>query len=62
MRHDYREGRNLTDPNSYAARIKLGQEVAEVLRKNIVQAVKVDNAEDGTPTIQDDQGVWSEYN
>ena len=42
MRTEFRQGRSITEPKAYAARIHLGQEVADVLRKNIVQAVKVE--------------------
>ncbi|KAL5511537.1 hypothetical protein ACEPAH_4754 [Sanghuangporus vaninii] len=32
----------IDDPKEYAARIQLGREIADVLRKNVVQAVRVD--------------------
>lgn len=36
----YREGRSLTDEKQYEGNIRLAQEVALVLRKNVVQAKK----------------------
>ncbi|KAL5533034.1 hypothetical protein ACEPAF_4810 [Sanghuangporus sanghuang] len=43
LRKDFKECRSaIDDPEEYAARIQLGREIADVLRKNVVQAVKVD--------------------
>ena len=64
MRTEFRHGRSITEPKAFAARIQLGQEVADVLKKNIVQAVKVENQDSeppsSYPTVKDDEGVWSE--
>ena len=54
MRNDTIQGRELTDPAAYEANVKLAHEVADVLRKNIVQARRVD----GTSGNPDDE-VWS---
>lgn len=45
-------GRQVLDPLEYEARVKHAFEVAEVLRKNVVQAVKQGQGEDA---------AWSEY-
>ncbi|KAL5490414.1 hypothetical protein ACEPAI_5247 [Sanghuangporus weigelae] len=46
LRADFTESRSaIDDPDEYAARIRLGREIADVLKKNVVQAVKVDSSE-----------------
>lgn len=44
MRTHAREYRDTNDVKAYSEQLKLGREVAEVLRKNIVQGVKVQDA------------------
>lgn len=54
MRNDTVQGRSLTDEKAYEENVKLAREVADVLRKNIVQARRVEGAS-GTP----DDETWS---
>lgn len=65
MRTEYRTGRSQADPVAYAARVQLGREVADVLRKNVVQGVKVDRDDSassgalhGGGQAQDEHGLW----
>ncbi|EIM90375.1 uncharacterized protein STEHIDRAFT_154200 [Stereum hirsutum FP-91666 SS1] len=44
MRNDTIQGRSLTDEKAYEENVKLAREIVDVLRKNIVQARKVDGA------------------
>ncbi|KAL5529120.1 hypothetical protein ACEPAG_5094 [Sanghuangporus baumii] len=42
LRADFKDGGStIDDPEEYTARIQLGREIADVLKKNVVQAVKV---------------------
>jgi len=52
VRIETRQGKSVEDATAYAKRLELGREIAEVLRKNVVQAqrVKEDTGE---------QDVWS---
>lgn len=65
VRSEYRAGRSQRDAAAYVARIELGREIADVLRKNIVQGIKVDkDTEIGTEKTQNvanGSGVWSEF-
>jgi len=45
-RDEYTHGRSVTDPREFEERVKLAQEVAAVIRHNIVQAEKVPEKED----------------
>lgn len=45
MRNDAIAARAITDPETYEAQTKLGMEIADVVRRNIVQGVKVPNPE-----------------
>jgi hypothetical protein len=56
MRTDALEARSTSDPNAYAEKVKLGHDIAEVLRKNVVQAQKVGEAE-----TESDAEVWRMY-
>jgi hypothetical protein len=47
MRNDAVAARAITDPETYEQQNKLGLEIATFLRKNVVQGVKVSNAENG---------------
>ncbi|KAH8117524.1 RF-1 domain-containing protein [Phellopilus nigrolimitatus] len=70
VRTEFREGRTQSDPAAYAARVQLGREIADVLRRNVVQGMKVDTplaapapevqAREGDEgsMVQDEQGVW----
>lgn len=49
VRNEYRQGRSVTDASAYSARIQLGREVADVLRKNVVQGVKVKQGQASRP-------------
>lgn len=44
MRNEFRQGRSVTDVSAYNARLQLGREVADVLRRNVVQGVKVSSS------------------
>ncbi|GLB35391.1 putative RF-1 domain containing protein [Lyophyllum shimeji] len=44
MRNDANAARSIVDPETYEQQTRFGREVADVLRKNIVQAMKVPNA------------------
>lgn len=55
MRIDALAARAETDPTTYETQTKLGREIATVLRKNIVQAVKVVEAKD-----DNEKETWSE--
>lgn len=46
MRAHAREVRDLTDAKVYSDQLQLGREVAEVLKRNIVQGEKVENGTD----------------
>ncbi|KAG6841680.1 hypothetical protein C0991_008318 [Blastosporella zonata] len=52
MRNDAIAARGIIDPETYEQQNKLGLDIADVLRKNIVQGVKVANAET-TPKSHD---------
>ncbi|EPQ58405.1 hypothetical protein GLOTRDRAFT_126896 [Gloeophyllum trabeum ATCC 11539] len=52
MRTEYVQGRAQTDPKAYEEKIKLASEVAEVLRRNFVQARKVEH------NAETDSEVW----
>ncbi|KAG5354215.1 hypothetical protein C0989_003728 [Termitomyces sp. Mn162] len=54
MRNDAIAARGIIDPETYEQQNQLGREIADVLRKNIVQGVRVRN-EEGTP---DDQEIF----
>lgn len=41
MRADAVEARAVSDPEAYEQRTQLAREVADVLRRNVVQAIKV---------------------
>lgn len=56
MRVDTIRGQTLTDPTAYEENVKLAREVADVLRKNIVQARRTS----ATPESQGNE-VWSAY-
>lgn len=51
MRSDSLKARNLTEPSEYEKNIQLARDVAEVLRRNFAQAVRVD----------DEAGIWGDY-
>ncbi|THH09358.1 hypothetical protein EW145_g2065 [Phellinidium pouzarii] len=62
VRTEFHEGRSQSDPTAYAARVQFGREVADVLRRNVVQGVKVEQA-NSTPSqdrsmVLDGHGVW----
>jgi hypothetical protein len=42
MRQDSTKNESLTSPEVYAEKVKLARDVASVLRKNVIQAVKDD--------------------
>ncbi|KAG6874080.1 hypothetical protein C0995_006937 [Termitomyces sp. Mi166 len=52
MRNDAVAAQAIIDPETYEQQIQLGREVADVLRKNIVQGVRVPSAE-GTPEVHE---------
>jgi hypothetical protein len=57
MRADALAARTVSEPEAYQEYAKLAMEVADVLRKNIVQAAKVSDAsKDG-----EDKETWSEF-
>ncbi|EJD05945.1 uncharacterized protein FOMMEDRAFT_145291 [Fomitiporia mediterranea MF3/22] len=66
VRNDFREGRSVSEESVYSARIQLGREVADVLRKNVVQGVKVQPIEQsstistgvGDKVKVEEGGVW----
>lgn len=45
MKLDALAARSITAPEDYQQQIQLGREIADVLRKNVVQAVKADDPE-----------------
>lgn len=53
MRADALEARSEMNPIVYQEKTKLGHEIAEVLRKNIVQGRRVQDAQDET-----EKDVW----
>lgn len=53
MRHDTLAGRSQTDTQLYEQNVTLAREVADVLRKNIVQAQKI-----AEPSTVDGQETW----
>ena len=52
MKNDAMAARAIIDPETYEQQNQLGMEIADVLKKNIVQGVKVHNAE-GAPQGQE---------
>ncbi|KAI5124497.1 hypothetical protein M0805_003024 [Coniferiporia weirii] len=65
VRTEFREGRSQSNPDAFTARIQLGREVANVLRSNVVQGVKIrketglSSAESQAGSmVQDEHGVW----
>ncbi|KAG6845181.1 hypothetical protein H0H87_012738 [Tephrocybe sp. NHM501043] len=52
MRNDAVAARGIVDPETYEQQNKLGLEIADVLRKNVVQGVRVPNA-NNTPVGHD---------
>ncbi|RDB24284.1 putative peptide chain release factor C12orf65, mitochondrial [Hypsizygus marmoreus] len=55
MRNNAIAARAIVDPETYEQQTKLGREIADVLRKNIVQGVKISNIEglsDGKETFR----------
>lgn len=57
MRADAVDARTVTDPAVYEQSIQLAREIAYVLRRNVVQAIKVtDSASQG-----EEQDRWSEW-
>ena len=54
MRTDALEARSTVDPQVYAEKVKLGHDVANILRKNVVQAHKI-------PKPQTEKEVWRMY-
>ena len=56
MRHDTLAGRSQTDTKLYEQNVTLAREVADVLRKNIVQAQKI-----AEPSTVDGQETWSKF-
>lgn len=53
MREDALQARSKTDPDVYQDSIKLGHDVADVLRRNVVQARKVQGSQS-----ESDKEVW----
>lgn len=47
MRADAHQNSSVVDPEAFAQASSLSNEIADVLRRNIVQAVKVAEAEEG---------------
>jgi peptide chain release factor len=47
MRADALDARTMSDPKLYEEKLQLAREIAKVLRTNIVQGVKIKEAEDG---------------
>lgn len=39
---------SITDPAGYAAQTQLGREIADILRRNVVQGVRVEGASEGS--------------
>lgn len=53
MREDALKARSKSDPDSYQESIKLGHDVADVLRRNVVQGQKVQEAQS-----ESDKEIW----
>lgn len=56
MRTEALEARAITDPNLYEQKARLAREIATVLRTNIVQGIKTQEAEHGIGP-----NTWSEF-
>ena len=56
MREDALKARSQTDPNVYQESIKLGHDVADVLRRNVVQAQRVQEAR-----TESDKEIWRAF-
>jgi tryptophanyl-tRNA synthetase len=54
MRADAIYARAVTDPAAYEQHVQLAREIADVLRRNIVQAIKVPESGQG-----EEQDRWS---
>ena len=64
IRTDFREGRSVTDSKTFTARIQLGREIADVLKKNVVQGVRINPEVDtnADSLVQNNEGIWSKFN
>lgn len=51
IRKDALEAQSESDPDIYEAKVRLGRDIAEVLRKNVVQAHKLQQSEN-------DKEIW----
>ena len=63
IRTDFREGRSIADSKTFTARIQLGREIADVLKKNVVQGVRINPEVDtnADSLVQNDEGIWSKF-
>ncbi|PAV24337.1 hypothetical protein PNOK_0140500 [Pyrrhoderma noxium] len=60
IRTDFKEGRSVADSKTYTARIQLGREIADVLKKNVVQGVRINPEVDtnADSLVQNAEGIW----
>jgi hypothetical protein len=56
IRTDALEAQSESDPSVYAEKVKLGHEIATILRQNVVQAHKVQAA-----PMEDNKELWRIY-
>lgn len=61
IRTDARGAEMVADPTAYAGKNQLGREVADILRRNIVQGVRVENSSSGASQATQEERWRASY-